>query len=87
MYKAPGIGLAAIQVGVPSRVVVMDLSKRENEALPKTLINPEIRIKPVVASPDPDGGHLQLADQGQTHSHDGTVLKRSRESALSYSRK
>jgi peptide deformylase len=42
MYKAPGIGLAAIQVGVPLRVVVMDLSKRESEAEPKTFINPEI---------------------------------------------
>lgn len=42
MYDAPGIGLAAIQVGVPSRVVVMDLSKREAEAEPRVFINPEI---------------------------------------------
>jgi peptide deformylase len=42
MYEAPGIGLAAIQVGVPSRVVVMDLSKRETEAEPKVFVNPEI---------------------------------------------
>jgi peptide deformylase len=42
MYEAPGIGLAAIQVGVPLRVVVMDLSKRETEAEPKVFINPEI---------------------------------------------
>jgi peptide deformylase len=42
MYEAPGIGLAAIQVGVPARVVVMDLSKRESEAEPRVLINPEI---------------------------------------------
>jgi peptide deformylase len=42
MYDAPGIGLAAIQVGVPKRVVVMDLSKRETEAEPKVFINPEI---------------------------------------------
>src|SRR5262252_7201829 len=42
MYKAPGIGLAAIQVGVPARVVVMDLSKRETEAEPKVFINPQI---------------------------------------------
>src|SRR5215510_2271544 len=43
MYKAPGIGLAAIQVGVASRVVVMDLSKREEaEHEPKVFINPEI---------------------------------------------
>src|SRR5262249_42779001 len=42
MYHAPGIGLAAVQVGVPSRVVVMDLSKREAEAEPRVFINPEI---------------------------------------------
>src|SRR5262252_11096093 len=42
MYKAPGIGLAAIQVGIASRVVVMDLSKRETEHEPKVFINPEI---------------------------------------------
>jgi peptide deformylase len=42
MYEAPGIGLAAIQVGIPSRVVVMDLSKREAEAEPRVFINPEI---------------------------------------------
>ena len=42
MYKAPGIGLAAIQVGAPVRVVVMDLSKREAESEPKVFINPEI---------------------------------------------
>ena len=31
MYDAPGIGLAAIQVGVPKRVIVMDLQEREDE--------------------------------------------------------
>lgn len=42
MYDAPGIGLAAIQVGVPLRVVTTDCSPREEEAEPLTLINPEI---------------------------------------------
>ena len=42
MYDAPGIGLAAIQVGVPLRVVTMDLSKREEHGEPKVFINPEI---------------------------------------------
>jgi peptide deformylase len=42
MYEAPGIGLAAIQIGVPARVIVMDLSKREAEAEPRVFINPEI---------------------------------------------
>jgi peptide deformylase len=42
MYEAPGIGLAAIQVGVPRRLVVLDCSA-EGEALdPRVLINPEI---------------------------------------------
>ena len=42
MYEAPGIGLAAIQVGVPQRVVTMDLSKKEGEKEPRVFINPEI---------------------------------------------
>jgi peptide deformylase len=42
MYHAPGIGLAAIQVAVPARVVVMDLSKREEKAERQVFINPEI---------------------------------------------
>jgi peptide deformylase len=42
MYDAPGIGLAAIQVGVPKRVVTMDLSKKEGEQEPRVFINPEL---------------------------------------------
>jgi len=42
MYEAPGIGLAAIQVGIPMRVVTMDLSKREAAAEPRTFVNPEL---------------------------------------------
>ena len=42
MYEAPGIGLAAIQVGVPLRVVTMDLSKREEHSEPKVFVNTEI---------------------------------------------
>jgi peptide deformylase len=55
MYHAPGIGLAAIQVGVPSRVVVMDLSKREENAQPRTLINPEILWRSEETSPYEEG--------------------------------
>ena len=55
MYEAPGIGLAAIQVGVPSRVVVMDLSKRETEAEPRVLINPEITWSSEEKSPYEEG--------------------------------
>ena len=45
MYEAPGIGLAAVQVGVPRRIVTIDVAQREDEAAepdPLFLINPEI---------------------------------------------
>jgi peptide deformylase len=42
MYDAPGIGLAAIQVGEPKRVVVMDLSKKDEAQEPRVFINPEV---------------------------------------------
>jgi peptide deformylase len=49
MYDAPGIGLAAIQVAVPLRLVTMDLARKEEEGKsnPRVFINPE-----VVASSD-----------------------------------
>src|SRR5690606_25277455 len=42
MYDAPGIGLAAIQVGEPIRMLVIDLAKEDEEKAPHTFINPEI---------------------------------------------
>lgn len=42
MYEAPGVGLAAPQVGNLSRIFVMDCSDKEEEPAPKVLINPEI---------------------------------------------
>jgi peptide deformylase len=42
MYAAPGIGLAAIQIGVPRRVVTVDLAKKDDPAEPQVFINPEI---------------------------------------------
>ena len=42
MYDAPGIGLAAIQVGVPKRIVTMDLSKKDEDKEQRVLLNPEI---------------------------------------------
>jgi peptide deformylase len=45
MYDAPGIGLAAIQLGVPQRLVVIDLSKDGEEKKPLFLANPEIVSK------------------------------------------
>jgi peptide deformylase len=42
MYEAPGIGLAAIQVGVPKRVIVMDLAKKDDPKAPLVIINPQV---------------------------------------------
>ena len=42
MYAANGIGLAAIQIGVPKRIIVMDLSKEENKKSPMYFVNPLI---------------------------------------------
>ncbi len=43
MYDAPGIGLAAIQIGVPKRVIVMDLAGAEEAPQPRYFVNPVIR--------------------------------------------
>jgi len=45
MYEAPGIGLAAIQIGVPKRIIVMDISRDENKKEPKYFVNPIITNK------------------------------------------
>ena len=45
MYAAPGIGLAAIQIGVPQRVVTMDLAKKDDPKNPQVFINPEVTWK------------------------------------------
>jgi peptide deformylase len=42
MYKAPGIGLAAVQVGEPSRIIVYDVTPREDGENLSVIINPEI---------------------------------------------
>jgi peptide deformylase len=42
MYAAPGIGLAAIQIGVPKRVIVMDLAPKDEPPAPRHFVNPEI---------------------------------------------
>ena len=42
MYDAPGIGLAAVRIGVPKRVIVMDLSKEKEKKNPMYFVNPEI---------------------------------------------
>ena len=42
MYAAPGIGLAAIQIGIPKRVIVLDIAQKEGSKNPIFFINPEI---------------------------------------------
>ena len=42
MYEAPGIGLAAVQVGEPINVIVMDLAREEDDPAPQYYVNPEI---------------------------------------------
>jgi peptide deformylase len=42
MYAAPGIGLAAIQIGAARRVVTMDLAKKDEPKQPQVFINPEV---------------------------------------------
>ena len=42
MYSAEGIGLAAIQIGVPKRIIVMDISKGENKKEARYFVNPKI---------------------------------------------
>jgi peptide deformylase len=42
MYAAPGIGLAAVQIGEPLRIIVMDLAPEGEEPAPQYFVNPEI---------------------------------------------
>ena len=45
MYDANGIGLAAIQIGIPKRIIVLDIDKDENKKNPMYFVNPIIRNK------------------------------------------
>ena len=45
MYAAPGIGLAAIQIGVPKRIIVMDISRDEDKKEPRYFVNPLIKSR------------------------------------------
>jgi len=45
MYEAKGIGLAAIQIGVPKRIIVMDIGNKEKEKEPMYFVNPVIKNK------------------------------------------
>lgn len=61
MYDAPGIGLAAIQIGVPLRVIVMDLSGEEEEPAPRYFVNPEI-VETVEETQPYEEGCLSVPD-------------------------
>ena len=55
MYAANGIGLAAIQIGIPKRIIVMDLSKDENKKKPLYFVNPVIKNKDILKSTYEEG--------------------------------
>ena len=55
MYAAPGIGLAAIQVGVAKRVIVMDLARQDEPKEPRYFVNPEILWKSEETAPYEEG--------------------------------
>ena len=55
MYSANGIGLAAIQIGIPKRIIVMDISKDENKKDPRYFVNPVIKNKDALKSTYEEG--------------------------------
>ena len=55
MYAAPGIGLAAIQVGIPQRVIVLDISPKDQPKKPMFFVNPEIIDKSKINSTYEEG--------------------------------
>ena len=55
MYAASGIGLAAIQIGIPKRIIVMDISKDEKKKEPMYFVNPVIHNKNSVKSTYEEG--------------------------------
>tara|TARA_B100001175_G_C19439518_1_gene605466 strand:+ start:510 stop:1031 length:522 start_codon:yes stop_codon:yes gene_type:complete len=62
MYAANGIGLAAIQVGIPKRIIVMDISKNKNNKEPMYFVNPVIKEKNLNKSTYEEGC-LSVPDQ------------------------
>jgi len=55
MYSANGIGLAAIQIGLPKRIIVMDISKDGNRKEPRFFVNPIIKNKDILKSTYEEG--------------------------------
>jgi len=62
MYSANGIGLAAIQIGVPKRIIVMDIGKDKSQKEPRFFVNPVIKNKDVLKSTYEEGC-LSVPDQ------------------------
>ncbi len=55
MYNAKGIGLAAIQIGIPKRIIVLDISKEENDKTPMFFVNPVVKNKNIELSTYEEG--------------------------------
>ena len=55
MYAANGIGLAAIQIGIPKRIIVMDISKEEGKKEPRYFVNPVIKNKNSIKNTHEEG--------------------------------
>ena len=62
MYDANGIGLAAIQIGIPKRIIVMDICKEEGKKEPRYFVNPVIRNKNLIKNTHEEGC-LSVPDQ------------------------
>ena len=62
MYAANGIGLAAIQIGIPKRIIVMDISKEEHKKEPRFFVNPVIKNRDNLKSTYEEGC-LSVPDQ------------------------
>ena len=62
MYAANGIGLAAVQIGIPKRIIVMDISKDKNNKEPMYFVNPVIKEKNINKSTYEEGC-LSVPDQ------------------------
>ena len=62
MYAANGIGLAAIQIGIPKRIIVMDIGKDEKKKKPRYFVNPVIKNKDSIKSTYEEGC-LSVPDQ------------------------
>ncbi len=65
MYAAPGIGLAAVQIGVPLNVIVMNLAREDEPDAPRYFVNPEILESAETEQPY-DEGCLSVPDVYET---------------------